>query len=726
MKTNCNRLMKLAAITLFIAGLATPAMSQTVNVTFRVNTATNLDTLQESGFLEIRGSLNNATGAVLPGGKTIDWNATSDLELANVGGDYWQLTFEMEADDTLRYKFWSGHDSESGTTPDAGWEGPFNPSNGIETDTRTFISGSSDSTLDLQYYHPNLGVNVDQYWRPFEAKQDTVAIYFRVNMGGVTEAQQFDPDPNGPVVVRGGAPIGNPGWDDAVAVLLAREENSVDNGSFWSGTAYIPQDSITVGNNQEYKFFIRNMGEIDWESEDNRSFVYTESVTNVTMDTTLHWDYFDRRAPVGTEPVEASITFRVSTEALEQLEFTNAQGTTKLFDRGLGDEIKVIGPKGWDVQVGLPTSFIDMNFNPLLQEWTVAEPFTRIPGSDIIYKYFIRWDSSRVDPDSPNYIPSLVIRGLNDEGSNEDSGWEEPAVTGGGNRIYTYSATAEQAPQGDFGFDRAFFNSIPANGVISTPITITFNIDMNPAADAATNPDNELFRPGTDSAWVQFDGSLFALTQGFETFGSRDILLEDDDGDGIYTKEFEVATPAPYQIEYVIVYSTATPSTYVQHGGGDARGRRYYQFIHPTEVQPNQSGQFPIAVWPATFDLPIMEWKSEDLTVEDPPNLVTPTAVGDNDGIPNVFDLAQNYPNPFNPETSIRYQVANPSDVKIQVYNLMGQLVNTLVDRRQAQGNYTITWNGRNDRGQVVATGVYLLKMQAGDFTKVRKMAFIR
>jgi hypothetical protein len=132
-------------------------------------------------------------------------------------------------------------------------------------------------------------------------------------------------------------------------------------------------------------------------------------------------------------------------------------------------------------------------------------------------------------------------------------------------------------------------------------------------------------------------------------------------------------------------------------------------------------------VWPETFDLPIVEWKpGKDLTVEDPPNLVVPTGVDDQDGIPRTFDLEQNYPNPFNPETTIRYQVANTAEVKIQVYNVMGQLVKTLVDRKQAQGNYTIQWNGRNNRGQIVATGVYLLKMQAGDFTKVRKMAFIR
>lgn len=683
---------------------------QIVNVTFQLNTSTNLDTLNENHFVEIRGAWNGQTGPVLPGGKTIDWSSASDLELTNVGGDYWSITFEMEPEDTLNYKFWTGFDPDNGTTPDGGWEGPFNPSNGIDTDTRTFISGNSDSTLDIQYYHP-AGPKVDQYWRPFETKPDTVAIYFRVNMGGVTEGQEFDPAVNGPVVVRGGPPVGNIGWDDAVALELAREVASVDSGSFWSGVAYVPKDSITIGNKQEYKFFIRNKGTIDWEGDPNRSFIYTANLVNASMDTTLHWDYFDRRAPVGKEPVEAIITFRVSTEALEQLEF---------FDRGVGDEIKVIGPKGWSVVVGQPDDFIDMNFIPALQEWTASEPFTLIPGTPIAYKYFVRWDSSRIDPNSPNFIPNLVIRGLNDE--NEDSGWEEPSVTGGGNRVYVFTSDPQQSPEGDFGFDRAFFNSVPGNAAFSTPMIITWNVDMTPATDPAKNTLGPLFRPGTDSVWVQFDGSLFALSQGFRTFGERSILLKDPDGDMIYSADFVVDPPAWYQLGFILAYSTDTPGSYITNGGGTATGRRYYQFVRPDAILEDLT-----TVWPSEFVLPVIEWKQEDLPFEQPPDLTTPTSVESRDqGIPRTFALEHNYPNPFNPETTIRYQVAQTANVQIKIYNLMGQVVKTLVDKKQNPGNYKVVWQGDNDQGHSVSSGVYFLKMKAGGFNQTRKMALIR
>ncbi len=688
--------------------LATVATSQTVNVTFRLNTSTNLDTLQPHHFVEIRGAMNGQTGPVLPGGKTIDWSSASDLELTNDGGDYWSITFEMNPDDTLNYKFWTGFDPDNGTHPDGGWEGPFNPSNGIDTDTRTFISGAQDTVLDIQYYHPNDGRGkVDQYWRPFEMKPDSLAIYFRVNMGGVTESGRFDPTVNGPVGIRGNPETsgGVIDWGET-RVLLMRENTSTNDGSFWSGVAYIPKDSVNIGDQQKYKFFIENDTDNGWENGiPDRVFTYTTTLVQGSMDTTLHWNYFENLEPKGVAPVTATITFRVSTEALEGL---------NLFDRGVGDQIKVIGAKGWDI-TGDEPDFIDLNFIPALQEWTATEEFTMIPGTDIAYKYFVRWDSSRVDTTSPNYIENLKIRGVNDD--NEDSGWEEPAVTGGGNRIYTFTSDPQQNTPGDFGFDRAFFNSVPANGVIPGAITVTFNVDMTNATDATKNT-NPLFQPGVDSVWIQWDGSLLALSQGFETFGTRDILLKDDDGDMVYSADFVLTPPSWYQYAFVVVYGSN--GTYHANGGGFERGRRYYQFVHPTAVNPDGTTE-----WPTEFSFPTIPWVENNLPVEDPPNLVV-SVDDDRVAIPQDFQLHQNFPNPFNPETTIRYELRKPAQVKLQVYNVVGQVVRTLVDGRMPAGRYSIKWTGDDNRGQPVSSGVYFLKMKAGDFNAVKKMALVR
>jgi fibronectin type 3 domain-containing protein len=93
---------------------------------------------------------------------------------------------------------------------------------------------------------------------------------------------------------------------------------------------------------------------------------------------------------------------------------------------------------------------------------------------------------------------------------------------------------------------------------------------------------------------------------------------------------------------------------------------------------------------------------------------------------PRTFELAQNYPNPFNPETTIRYALAGPSHVTVTVYNMAGQTIRTLVEQHQAIGFYTVRWDGRNSYGEPVASGVYLYRIQAGDFSSVRKMLLIK
>ena len=96
-------------------------------------------------------------------------------------------------------------------------------------------------------------------------------------------------------------------------------------------------------------------------------------------------------------------------------------------------------------------------------------------------------------------------------------------------------------------------------------------------------------------------------------------------------------------------------------------------------------------------------------------------------GKPTSFGLSQNYPNPFNPSTTIRYQVPDDGQhVKIVVYNIAGQLVRTLVDADQRAGEYNVVWNGRNDFGQQVSTGVYFFRMMANNFVSVKKMLLVK
>ena len=94
--------------------------------------------------------------------------------------------------------------------------------------------------------------------------------------------------------------------------------------------------------------------------------------------------------------------------------------------------------------------------------------------------------------------------------------------------------------------------------------------------------------------------------------------------------------------------------------------------------------------------------------------------------IPTTFEISSNYPNPFNPVTNIRYQLPEISDVKLVVYNLIGQKIRTLVDGQKNIGYYNIQWDGLNDNGHQAATGIYIYRFEAGDFVKSQKMILMK
>ena len=98
----------------------------------------------------------------------------------------------------------------------------------------------------------------------------------------------------------------------------------------------------------------------------------------------------------------------------------------------------------------------------------------------------------------------------------------------------------------------------------------------------------------------------------------------------------------------------------------------------------------------------------------------------DNNTLPEVFALHNNYPNPFNPITNIRYDIPEASDVRIDIYDLVGKKVKTLVSKQHQPGRYKIQWNATNEFGSAVATGMYIYKIQAKDFVSVKKLLLMK
>jgi hypothetical protein len=99
--------------------------------------------------------------------------------------------------------------------------------------------------------------------------------------------------------------------------------------------------------------------------------------------------------------------------------------------------------------------------------------------------------------------------------------------------------------------------------------------------------------------------------------------------------------------------------------------------------------------------------------------------------IPKQHALYQNYPNPFNPSTQIRYALKSDAFVTIKIYNTLGEKVRTLVNKKETFGHKSVVWNGLNDYGEQVASGIYIYKLEIIDragsqFIPSRKMIFIK
>jgi hypothetical protein len=90
------------------------------------------------------------------------------------------------------------------------------------------------------------------------------------------------------------------------------------------------------------------------------------------------------------------------------------------------------------------------------------------------------------------------------------------------------------------------------------------------------------------------------------------------------------------------------------------------------------------------------------------------------------FSLEKNFPNPFNPDTEIKFSLAEASQVSLNVYNILGQVVRTLVDEELPAGPHSVTWDGKNGQGSDVASGVYFYRMKAGNFESTERMTLLR
>jgi hypothetical protein len=703
----------LLIMVLFLLGSSISSWAQNVNndpitVTFRVNTSTVPDTMNVDSVVQIRGTIEGLSDA----GVTWDQNSVT---ATNVGGDYWEVDIPLFPGDVLIHKIWTGFDLENGAGYNGGWE-TNNPD--PESDNYIFTvpaDATEDIVTDVIYVaRPDKG-----RLAPYESRDDYNAIHFRVNVGAAVATGILDPE-------------------DENHIVGVRGQLNEETGRY------------------EYKFVIDKGGpNVTWESIDNRHGVFPN------QDTTKKWSFFDNNRPPMGDVVTANLNFAVDMSVLEDLGF---------FNRGLGDKVFVRGQfNNWGESD-------ELQFADELGLFTTTVEYTQEVGSKFNYKYYIRWDPSRFDSNSGNYIANLV----------QENGWEEPGTFGGSDRVATFTDDTNQDVIGDFGTPVAYFNSIPPQGVIpegavaGDQIDVTFLVDMT---DAITSPEldaTERFNPDTDDVYIIIDTPFFALTQGLPAGDDNPILAIPDqlervkmsriDNTNMYELVFPLQLPTENHIGFRLAFKGPDDKLFV-HGVNFNPGRRYYRYITPDEVIGED------VFWPESYVLEEVVWKYENLDFPSPPDyglgsegnakaklfvsdesdyatsidwgetrLVltkeprlsetsrnyfysgtlylakTPTSVIDDNGdIPQVYHLDQNYPNPFNPTTTIRFTIPETQDVRLEVYSVLGQRVATLVNTQMTAGTHTVPFDAAR-----LASGMYIYRLQAGEFVQQRKMMLVK
>ncbi len=183
-----------------------------------------------------------------------------------------------------------------------------------------------------------------------------------------------------------------------------------------------------------------------------------------------------------------------------------------------------------------------------------------------------------------------------------------------------------------------------------------------------------------------------------ETDDSLRIYFKNDLGQWVLVRAYEGTPLQPFVQEIIDVESAP-------NGGGS--------YFH---------GQFQIRLRSTGGSgvLPNDDWFVDDLVLQ------TPTGIVEDNPLPKQFAVRENYPNPFNPSTTIRYQLPEQTRVKLVVYNTLGQTVRVLVNSDRPAGYHQAVWDGRNDQGVQVASGIYLFRFEAGSYQQVRKMVLLK
>ena len=209
---------------------------------------------------------------------------------------------------------------------------------------------------------------------------------------------------------------------------------------------------------------------------------------------------------------------------------------------------------------------------------------------------------------------------------------------------------------------------------------------------------------------------LLDLTLGtYESFSSD--LSYDYSGDGLNDLIIYISYPPPdarYGLRYIDVSNGQTLFTF-----DDAS----YTYGFETGLPPDLDGDGHTDIAIYRSDINNTEYEYLVYSTDGIPVSISPS---EKDNLMKEFKLNQNYPNPFNPSTTIQYSVSSHGKISINIYDVSGQLVKEINDEHNQPGNYYVVWNGENNIGQRVSSGVYFYQLTAGKYVQAKKMILLK
>ncbi len=693
-----------------------------VNVTFLCNTAAWQDTLFANSLVQIRGTIITDAGRTaddtsidtLSPGTIMTWNGMSNMYLDNVEGDYWKGTFRIPAGIRMAYKFFlnASHDSVflGAEWENAGWENniprpPWVYGNDRGLDLSTFAG--TDTTLPIQFANGWKSLLDDQFEKPYQTQPNSFVVYVRVNMIGWEE---FNPD-NHVVGIRGAnksdnLKTGEISWDETYP--MNREGSAGVGGAFYSTAIHVPVQYATTG--LSFKFVVHDVGSPLNEPWDNMRYNpnVQYDVTTTGNDTTVYWKWFDN---LRLKPAEHPDRIRV----YYIVDMRNA-----VADRGftLGDTIQVrtgynqTARQRYDLYLKRQGTGTIYQGNHYIYS---------MKGRELYYQYY------------------SIIQGRENREVYYNFQFPDKANPVAERRAFTPDSTTitivDTASSIIEPRRMPRFQSVQV--IAQDSLLITLECDVRPAIyqlkTGAILDDIQGFvdvtHPDSVLAWgVAVNGPL---TGGWSSPGGdwgRHLMtitnkaMHDDGlngdrvkGDSIYTILFKMYKDKATQPD--------GPTNLIGQefkfgiAGGDNEGG--YGNNHRVNIDDSQPQCTIQAQFGSIDPLFYSAWNFDSRSPATGVDNVKTT-------IPDKFALEQNYPNPFNPTTIIKYTLPKELNVTLKLYNMRGQEVKTLVSKKQLAGNYVVEWNGRDNNGIAVSTGIYFYRIEAGKFTKTNKMLLIK